>query len=151
MIAEYPKLDHARNYLQSVVRQFELCYRLNHLDASENACFHFSIKQCHGACIGLEAPETYNERVDLALSQIDRRLKGNWILVDKGRTAEEVVLTCVLDGRYEGFGYFDASISQPTVEEILNQLIRPELEDPSARQIIYHWLESKKGIRNIQF
>ncbi|HNM27657.1 MAG TPA: exonuclease domain-containing protein, partial [Saprospiraceae bacterium] len=67
LVAEYPKLDHARAHLQAVVRQFELCDRLCNLDFSGAACFHYNIKQCRGACVGEEPADEYNARLEQAL------------------------------------------------------------------------------------
>lgn len=150
MVGAYPKLDHARNHLQSIVRTHELCYRLAHLDASEHACFHYSIKQCHGACVGEESPESYNERVSSALSQIDRRLSGSFLLIDRGRTEQEIAVVGVLDGVYQGFGFLDAAENQFPLNEILDALKRPEIQDPTAGQIIHHWMEGKKGVKLIR-
>ncbi|MEO6037695.1 MAG: exonuclease domain-containing protein, partial [Saprospiraceae bacterium] len=81
LVSDYPKLDHAKNHLQSLVRQHELCYRLNHLDMAEHACFHYAIKKCHGACIGVESPADYNLRVEDALTGLRKNLAGNYLLI----------------------------------------------------------------------
>lgn len=151
LISSYPKLDHARMHLQSVVRQWELCYRLCHLDASDRACFHYSIKQCRGACIGEEGPESYNERVELALAQLDRRLSGNFLLLDRGRSEGEAAVVAIIDGVYQGFGFLDAGLSQLSVEDLLECLKKPESVDPNATQIIHHWTEGKKGVKVVRF
>jgi DNA polymerase III subunit epsilon len=151
MVAEYPKLDHARSHLQSIVRQWELCFRLANLDASERACFHYSIKKCNGACVGEEPPEVYNARVDLALSQIDKKLSGNFLLLDKGRNEEELAVVGVLDGRYAGFTYLDVSAGDMPVSEIVESLTPPTITDPDAGRIIHYFSESKKGLKMVRF
>lgn len=151
LVAEYPKLDSAKSHLQSMVRQWELCFRLANLDASTHACFHYSIKKCHGACIGQEPAVTYNERVEAAISQIDKRLSGSFFLIDKGRTDGEKAIVGVQDGVYKGFGYLDESMGECTAEDLLECLNPPALKDPDAVRIIHYFMEGKKGVRVIRF
>ena len=151
LVAEYPKLESARSHLQSIVRQWELCFRLSNLDASNRACFHYSIKKCYGACVGEESPEDYNERVELAISQIDKRLSGSFFMLDKGRTEGEIALVGVQDGLYRGFGYVDAGLGDSSVEDLLECLKPPDSANPDAARIIYYFMESKKTIKVVPF
>ncbi|MEK7253732.1 MAG: exonuclease domain-containing protein, partial [Bacteroidota bacterium] len=90
IVAEYPKLAHAKSWLKSIQRQFELCLRLCHLEDKTGACFDFHLHHCHGACIGQEPPETYNERAQLAFEALDEALpENNFFLLDKGRSDDE--------------------------------------------------------------
>jgi DNA polymerase-3 subunit epsilon len=147
-IAEYPKVDNARMHLQSAVRQFELCYRLSHLDASEQACFHHSIKKCHGACIGEEHPAQYNDRVQQALALLGKKLTGSFFIVEPGRAAHENAVVGVLDGQYMGFGYVDAADGFSSAEHLLEAL-KPPGTDPDAGRIIRGYMDSKRNMRKI--
>ncbi|GAB4495676.1 MAG: exonuclease domain-containing protein [Saprospiraceae bacterium] len=149
LVADYPKVDSARSHLQSIVRQHELCFRLSNLDASERACFHYSIKKCRGACVGEEPPETYNERVGQALEQLNRRLSGSFFILEKGRSDGEIAIVGVQEGRYLGFGYADAS-EQYTAEDLLEYLAAPT-DDPDAGKIIRGFLDGKKGVKVVRF
>ena len=149
LVADYPKVDSARVHLQSIVRQHELCYRLSNLDASAHACFHYSIKKCRGACIGAESPEAYNERVELALEQLNRRLSGSFFIIEKGRTEGELAVVGVQEGRYLGFGYVDASMHY-TAEDLLECLATP-FDDPDAGKIIRGYLDGRKGAKVVAF
>jgi DNA polymerase-3 subunit epsilon len=149
LVADYPKVDSARVHLQSIVRQHELCYRLSNLDVSAHACFHYSIKKCRGACIGEEAPEAYNERVQLAIGQLNRRLSGSFFILEPGRSDDEMAVVGVQEGRYLGFGYVDASM-QYTAEDLLECLATP-YEDPDAGKIIRGYIEGKKKVKVLKF
>jgi DNA polymerase-3 subunit epsilon len=147
LIAEYPKPDNARNYLQSLVYQYELCHRLTHLDSSEQACFHYKIKKCFGACIGEELPEEYNERVETAIARISKRLEGNFFFLEKGRTEGEVAVVGVKGGRYQGYGYVNMEDGDRSVEELLEGL-STTYPDPDAGRIILGYVERHpKGVR----
>lgn len=149
LVADYPKVDSAKLHLQSMVRQYELCYRLSNLDASDRACFHYSIKKCRGACIGEEPVEAYNERVAQALETLNRRLAGSFFILEPGRTEGEMAVVGVQEGRYLGFGYVDASM-QYTAEDLLECLATP-YEDPDAGKIIRGYLDGKKGVKVVGF
>lgn len=144
LVAEFPKLDNARNHLQSLVYQHELCYRLTHLDSSENSCFHYKIKKCYGACIGEESVESYNERVELAISRLDKHLSGNFFFVEKGRTDGEVAIIGVKNGKYLGFAYLNTEDGDRSPEDIIECLIPPG-QDPEAARIILGYIERKPG------
>ena len=165
LIAEYPKPDNARNYLQSLVYQHELCHRLTHLDSSEQACFHYKIKKCFGACVGEESPEDYNLRVETAIAKLSRRLSGSFFFVEKGRIEGEVAVVGVQEGRYLVFGYvsvedaFTRRSLPPrqglaggdgggrSVEDLL-ECLSTSFPDPDAGRIILGYVEKNpKGIR----
>lgn len=143
-VADYPKIDNARAHLQNIVRQYELCYRLSNLDASERACFHYNIKQCRGACVGEESPEAYNERVEQALEVLNRRLSGNFFILDSGRTEGEQAVIAVVDGRFAGYGFFDGAHDAFGAEDLLETVSIP-YDDPDAAKIIRGYLDAKKG------
>ncbi|MCB0543822.1 MAG: 3'-5' exoribonuclease [Saprospiraceae bacterium] len=150
LVADYPKFDSARAHLQSIVRQYELCYRLCNLDASEHACFHYGIKQCRGACVGEESPEEYNERVQDALHAMNRRLSGSFFIAESGRSHGEQAVIGVQDGHYLGYGFFDSSVEALGTEDILEAL-STTFSDPDAAKIIRSYIEGKKGLKRIGF
>lgn len=147
LVAEFPKTDNARNYLQALVYQHELCHRLTHLDASEHACFHYKIKKCLGACVGEEAAESYNERVETAIRQVSKRLSGNFFFIEKGRSDAEVAVVGVQNGKYMGYGFVDVEQGDQTVSALL-ELLKSTFNDPDAPRIILNYVEKRpKGIR----
>lgn len=151
LVAEYAKVDSAKSHLQNIVQQWELCYRLSNLDSADRACFHYSIKKCHGACIGEESAESYNARVEAAISQIDKRLTGNFLLFDKGRTDDEMAVVGVQDGQFIGFGFMDANLGNYLVEDLLECLKPPDAKDPDAGRIIHYFMEGKKALKVAKF
>ncbi len=150
IVAEYPKLDHAKAHLMGLVRQHELCYRLSHLDASERACFHYSIKQCRGACIGAEGPAEYNVRVQEAFAQLDKRLTGSFAIVEAGRNPQEKTIVVVQQGQYAGYAYIDADTGSLSVDGLLESLTPPG-KDPDSNKIIRGYLESKRGVKKVKW
>jgi DNA polymerase-3 subunit epsilon len=150
IVADFPKIEHARNQLLSMVKQHELCYRLSHLDNSDRACFHYSIRQCKGACIGAESPLEYNGRAEQAIQQVNKRLIGSFLLVDKGRTATEKTIFGVRNGRFIGFGFFDSEENHFTAETLFDNFSFYNKDDPDAGKIIQGFLEKKHGLKVIK-
>lgn len=145
LVSDYPKMDHAKAHLQSLVRQHELCYRLTHLDSAEHACFHYAIKQCHGACVGVESAEEYNARLEQALLGLRKKLVGSYFIVENGRTAGEKAVIGVQDGRYIGYGFVETDL-QLTTEDLLETLAPPP-PDPQASRIIQGYTEGRRQVK----
>lgn len=105
-VTSFTTHEHARNYLHNLVSKFELCQKLCGLYDTEGPCFHFGIRQCRGACTGIETPESYNRRAEAAI-----RLSGfnhpDFFIVEKGRSKEEAAVVKIAGGRYIGFGFTD--------------------------------------------
>lgn len=149
LVADFPKVDSARAYLDSLVRQFELCGRLSNLDQREHACFHYTIKKCYGACIGEESPEAYNERVEQAMSVLFRGLSGSFFLLETGRTDDEQAVVAVREGEYLGFGFVSTEDASGT--EDLLEAVRLPFADPDAARIIRGYMDGRKRVKKRGF
>ena len=91
-------------HLYRLNEEFNLCLTLTGLNKSKGACFHYTIKQCNGACIGKEFAKDYNKRVMEALSTFRFTIQ-NVFVIDKGRSLNERTIVQVKNGRYVGFGF----------------------------------------------
>ena len=151
VVADFPKVDQARVHLQNAVRQFELCYRLTHLDSSSHACFHHSIKKCHGACIGEEPVDAYNVRVEQAVNTLNRRLTGSFFVFEPGRSEGELAVLGVQEGRFLGLGFVDVEDAGRYTPEDLLETLKMLYEDPDAGRIIRGYVELKKGVKVVGF
>ena len=63
----YPTRTKAKNKLIELTQLFQLCPKLMGIEKATGACFSYSLGKCKGACIGVEDPELYNRRFELAL------------------------------------------------------------------------------------
>jgi DNA polymerase-3 subunit epsilon len=149
LVSTYPKLENAKGHLLSLVRQHNLCYRLTHLDASESACFHYSIEMCQGACIGEESSEQYNLRVQEALWTLDKTLTGSFAIVEAGRTSGEQTLIFVEKGEYRGYCFVEMeNVPDLTPEWIMQELPVPAA-NPEATRIIARYLDARRSVKII--
>lgn len=65
----YPSKRNAKAALETAAKTFQLCPKLLALEKASGACFRYQLGLCKGACLGKEAPELYNRRVELALER----------------------------------------------------------------------------------
>ena len=66
----------AKKKLEELADVHRLCHQLCGLEATNNKlnnrkCFRSQLQRCYGACVGDECPNSYNQRVALALANYD--------------------------------------------------------------------------------
>ncbi|MCB0567679.1 MAG: GIY-YIG nuclease family protein [Phaeodactylibacter sp.] len=146
IISEYPKLSSAKGHLNRVLEQYELCSRLCGLHPGKGACFHYHIKQCHGACAGIEPAESYNERAEEARDSLSTVFDKDFFILDQGRNPEEMSVVLVEEGSYRGFGYVEREETngQP---DYLRNAIRPFQGNPETTRIIQRYLSKQNGAK----
>jgi DNA polymerase-3 subunit epsilon len=111
----------AKKIFERVVEKYNLCLAKCELHNFKGACFNYQIKKCNGACVGLENPEEYNERVEQAIKSFSFQ-NQSFFLIGKGREEGEKSVVCIERGHYKGFGYFDANFGYPSVEDLRMQI-----------------------------
>ncbi|AMM52164.1 DNA polymerase III subunit epsilon [Rufibacter sp. DG15C] len=131
----------AKNFLFSRVAKFNLCQKLCDLYKSNGACFDYQVHQCNGACIGKEAPEEYNKRVQMALDAF-KYDHDNFVVIGKGRQPDEKSVVVVENGSYRGFGYVDESFSASSLEDFLD-VIKRYNDNKDTQQILRGYLRTK--------
>jgi DNA polymerase-3 subunit epsilon len=83
----------AKEYLATIAKTHHLCRKLLGLEQTSRSCFGYHLRQCHGACLGIEPPALYNKRVEQAFEE--RRIKawpfeGAVIIEEKSECMGEV-------------------------------------------------------------
>ena len=150
IIKEYPKLAYARGHLEGLIEEFELCQHRCGDKTGVGSCFNTKIDKCHGACIGTEPPGSYNERAMEAISYLQREIKDNFFIIDRGRETEEKSVVLVEAGRFRGFGY----VSEGTVitgAEGLKDNVKKMPHSRDAQRIIHWYMKEKKMEKIIYF
>ena len=137
--------DEAKEILESKITKYRLCRKLCGLVDLDYACFHFSINQCNGACIGRENPEAYNKRVKKAIESLQYRHR-NFLIVGSGRNEEERSVVSVENGKYLGFGFFNPDFVDSSAET-LKEVISSKQDNRDVHRIIRrHLLQNKDNI-----
>lgn len=136
----FEKKAEANRFLENRNEKFQLCKKLLGLYPSKEACFEYHVKQCLGACVQEEPPETYNERVHEVLRLLSFETK-HFFIIGKGRTPKELSLILVENGSYKGYGFISNSENNGSIEEWI-QHIAPKKENRDARRIIQSYLRN---------
>jgi DNA polymerase-3 subunit epsilon len=132
----------ARERLESWIDQKSLCLQFCGLTEEGSVCFNHQIKKCHGICAGLEEAEEYNKRVK-EIEAMYAYDYPNFMIVDRGRTAEEKSIVLIKNNRYAGYGYIDESAQIMQIDDVQDYLIA-QPEYPDEDDLIKSWLRQKR-------
>lgn len=92
VLAVYSQRTKAKNNLNILLKQYELCPKLMGLEKSAGSCFLYQLRKCRGACFGNEPAREYNSRLLAAFS--NQRVQA-WpyngaIIIEEGSQLEQV-------------------------------------------------------------
>ena len=156
ILQEFTKLNEAKNYLKGLTKRFELCEKLMDAHDTEGACFYHQIGQCHGACIGVELPESYNLRANDLKERLNTTFEEDFFLIEKGKADDEKAVVLVQDGHFRGYGYINTDgtsrysreggvIAEDYFEAVKN--MKPTMD---SNRIVRQYLSSGKGFKVIK-
>ncbi|TVQ12282.1 MAG: exonuclease [Bacteroidetes bacterium] len=145
----FASLDKGKEFLFNLTEKFNLCQNLTGLYATKSACFQYAIKQCKGACVGEEGPESYNTRSQEAI-EFAGFMKDNLIVLDHGRTASETSFIMIENGKYMGYGYAQNDHPLANADDF-KILLSPAEDNRDTRQIISGFLRNKRTGKRIVF
>ncbi len=139
----------AQYKLEQIQEAYNLCQKLCGLYKTKTSCFHFEIKKCQGACLGIESTDDYNQRVEAYIAS-NVHSNNNFYIVDKGRVKGEKSLILVQNGSYAGYGYAPFHFNQlPPVRWF--KFIEPAKEDKDSKWIVKHVQSSLAHLQIIPF
>jgi len=141
VIRSFASFSAAKRRLTRLVDRHGLCQRLNGLDKQRGACFSYHLHKCKGACIGEESSRSYNRRLNKVTSKLKEDFEKNYLIIDKGRQANEQAVVLVENGLYQGHGFFDSTESLSLDD--LKDSIKPFPHNPDVARILRYFLEKK--------
>jgi len=145
IVSEYPTMSRAKGRLNNMMKKYELCGRFCHVVPGKGACFYYHLKQCHGACAGVEPIEDYNKRAEEALEKLRTIFDDDFFLIDKGRDEEERSVVLVENGHFAGFGYID--LNSKLDESALRNAIKTFPHYPDTARIIQRFMADNANLR----
>jgi DNA polymerase-3 subunit epsilon len=148
-ITSFVSLQEGKNFLFKLTSENQLCQKINGLYETKTACFQYKIKECNGACIQLESPETYNTRAQDSIDKLQFE-NNNMVVVDKGRGIEERSAVLIENGVYKGYCFFDLNY-QITNIDILKNIIIPMQNNRDTTSIIKNHIRKNRVMRIIKF
>lgn len=142
-----PSLAETRNFLHKLTHKAKLCKRLCGLEYNAE-CNNYKIGICKGACKGEEAPESYNEKVRLALESI-KSMDANLLIIGKGRHKSEKSVVCCENGRFLGFGFVGDHLAVQSLEAV-RDLIVAYPDNADIQRIIRSQIQTNKELEVIR-
>ncbi|MCU4176126.1 exonuclease domain-containing protein [Carboxylicivirga sp. N1Y90] len=145
----FESLKEGRDQLFKWIEEYELCQQLCGLYDGNNGCFQYQLKTCRGACVGEELDEAYNLRVNQLLTKLSYGY-NNVVIMDKGRSNDEIGIVIIENGRYLGWGYIyeDTVIESP---KEFKDHIKLYNDNRDTRVIINQYLRQKKHKKLIPY
>ncbi len=148
-ITAFTTLQEGKNALFRITEKYNLCQKLNGLYETQNGCFQHKIKECNGACLGIESPEEYNQRVEDFINEMTFE-NNNMIIIDRGRKVDERSAVLIENGIYKGYCFYDLNY-QITNVEVLKNIIIPMQNNRDTRTIIQSYLRKNKVLKVVKF
>lgn len=139
-ITSFTSMREAKNALFRITEKYRLCQKVNGLYKTRSACFQYQIKGCHGACIGMEDPESYNERVE-SFIQSHRFERLTRLFEVAGRSEDEKGVVYIENGVYKGFGF---CLKDTSLEESLH-FIAHRADNKDVRRILMRFLITRSA------
>lgn len=133
----------AWNFMWEKIREHQLCSKLCGLQKTSDACYEHQSGNCHGACMQIEEPKLYNERVKQAIDSISEQ-EQSLAIVGRGRNTDEHSIVVVEKGVFLGFGYFDKSENFSSLGEA-KLYIKAGKENRMVQNIVNSYLLNPKG------
>lgn len=145
----FSSFDEALVLVHELASKYNLCQKLCGLYQNHGACFQHSIGQCSGACIGIEQAETYNQRVDKALSEFHHKWT-DMAIFDHGRNEDEVSVVLIENNVFAGFGWMNKEdrIEDPVQ---IRDCIKRYNDNRDVQQIIKGFLNTGKALKIVRF
>ena len=148
-LTTFKNMNNATSFLNKLINKNDLCQKLCGIYKSNKNCFRYSINECYGACINIEKPDQYNERIYKTIKYLSFENK-NFAIIDKGRNIEENSFVLVENGLFIGLGYFNLNFQINNIK-VLKKIIISMVHNKDNQQIIQSFLRKAKGIKILNY
>ena len=146
-VSTFGNIQSAKSFMNKIVEKHKLCQKLCGLYKSKNSCFKYTIKECNGACIGIEQVDDYNLKVEKILEYYNYNSKS-MLIIDKGRMINERSVIWIQKGILKGYCYFDLNY-QITNINVLSNLITPLDHNKDSQHIFNSYIRRNKRLKLI--
>ena len=149
-ITTFTNRQSAKSFMHNISDSYDLCQKLIGLYKTNTSCFKYEVKECQGACIMEESPESYNKKISLLIDNHSYDNK-NMLIIDKGRFVDEKSVVVIENGIFKGLGFFDLN-HQINNTEVLLSLITPMSNNKDNQHIIQSYVRrNKKRLKITKF
>ncbi|MDB5090342.1 MAG: polymerase subunit epsilon, partial [Mucilaginibacter sp.] len=112
-------LFEGRSILMKLIDTFGLCPKLCFIQNNNSECSGANTGNC--ACEGHESVIDYNQRVSLAINELNKALP-TFAIRDAGRTDDEHSCLLIEKGKFYGMGYISHYFNADTLDQLKNHL-----------------------------
>ncbi len=147
-LISFKSFDQTWDYLRKQVEKHSLCKRLCNIQTLSNSCLDYPEGSCLGACVEVETPSSYNQRVAKCLEHFNH-LNNSYLLLGKGRNDSETSLVWVNNGRYKGFGFVEDTIQESQVAD-LTQNVKAYADNQDIQRIISTYMNAHPHYKQIK-
>lgn len=143
-------LTQGKETLRRLSKENELCNKLLGIEQGTGACFGYQLGTCKGACVGKEAAETYNARVEETFSK--RKIR-TWpyrgtVLIDEKETPERGTVFFIDNWALLGaFKYDDGTYE--SLDDSLSQSASGSF-DYDTYKILVRYMLAKRNARTLR-
>ncbi|RYY07643.1 MAG: DNA polymerase III subunit epsilon [Sphingobacteriaceae bacterium] len=123
--------------LRKLIADFNLCPKLCFIQKNEGACSGMIDHYCNGACLGIESPEVYNQRVLQAINSLHTNMP-TFIIYDEGREVAEQSFILMEKGQFYGMGYAEKTFCDLDLK-LIKEVIEPYPESDYVKNLIYQF------------
>lgn len=148
-ITAFTTFQEGKNALYRIGANYGLCQKLTGLYQTKEHCFQYTIKECKGACIRKEDPESYNARVQEFISKHQFENK-TLVITDRGRSVHEKSAILIENGIYKGYAFFELNFQIRNID-ILKNVLTPMDSNRDTRVIIQQQIRKSKTIKLVYF
>ncbi len=135
-----------RAILNQLIDTFALCPKLCFIQNNTEPCTGVAQHEC--ACTGLETASSYNQKVQLALDELNKALP-TFAIRDEGRTDDEHSCILVEKGKFYGMGYISHYFNVESLQQLKNY-ITPYPGNDYIKNLVANYAE-KFPQRKVEF
>jgi DNA polymerase-3 subunit epsilon len=106
-----------QSMLRGMIKEHTLCEKLCFIQTHRASCTAYDTENCHGACLGLEHPYSYNTRVKASIAHLKSALPS-FAIIDAGRNEDEQSCLWIEQGKFYGMGYISFHTDVTDVETL---------------------------------
>jgi len=148
-LSVFTSKEKAKSKLIRLVETYDLCQKLAGLYETSGPCFQHHVGICKGACCGKESVKDYNKRAMQAAEEFVFTHR-NFFIIDKGRDEDERCAVKVINGKYNGYGYFEINNMGFGLEAV-HECIQPSPDNRDIQVILKHYLKTNRVEKIIEF
>ena len=126
-----------RAVLNQLIEIFDLCPKLCFIQNNTEVCSSTAKDKC--ACTGTEPVKTYNERINLAIAELNNALP-TFAIRDEGRTDDEHSCILVEKGKFYGMGYISHYFQVENLQQ-LKDYITPYPGNDYIKNLVANYAE----------